>query len=188
MPQHQQPQIDRPQSRNQLIKFDAQAAPQSRREDLLTRQIPDELLVYDLQRHKAFCLNQAAATIWKLCDGKRTAADLLSELQRQHRARIDKRVVWLALEQLSRANLLQQRVTRPPGWEPFNRRSLIRAGIIAATVPLVTMILAPTPQAAASTISRAECRTIANNACPGIPCSDRPGSCQPSGVRCDCKV
>jgi Coenzyme PQQ synthesis protein D (PqqD) len=170
-----------------MNRFDTQVLPESRSDDLLTRKIPGELLVYDRRRHKAFCLNETAAMIWELCDGKRTAADLLAELQRGHRSGIDQRVVWLGLDLLSRANLLKQRVTRPAGLQTVTRRHLIRAGIVAATVPVVTMIVAPTAQAAASTITRAECRTLSNTTCPGIPCSDRPGNCLPSGIRCDCK-
>ena len=33
-----------------------------------------ETLVYDLERHRAHCLNPTAALVWSACDGRRDAA------------------------------------------------------------------------------------------------------------------
>ncbi len=38
--------------------------PRSRTEGLVVRQAGEELLVYDLERHRAHCLNRAAAIVW----------------------------------------------------------------------------------------------------------------------------
>jgi len=46
--------------------------PQARSEDLVIQDIGDEVLVYDLTRHKAHCLNRTAALVWRKCDGTRT--------------------------------------------------------------------------------------------------------------------
>ena len=77
-----------------------QSLPKARKHDLVTRQIPGELLVYDLKRHKAFCLNETAATVWKNCNGRRTVAELAAELERGQSIPVDEQVVWLALDQL----------------------------------------------------------------------------------------
>src|SRR6185295_9454378 len=148
-------------------KSDDQVLPHARSADLVTRSIEGELLVYDLKRHKAFCLNETAVKIWNLCNGKRTVTDLLSELRRENRSQIDPGVVWLGLDQLCKANLLKKAVPRPPSLRPLTRRGLVRAGALAATLPVIAMIAAPRPQAAASTISRALCKTFTKDACPG---------------------
>ncbi len=46
--------------------------PNARREDLVIREMPQELLVYDLGSDKAHCLNRTVAAVWKHCDGKTT--------------------------------------------------------------------------------------------------------------------
>ncbi len=46
-----------------------QARPLARKADLVTKEVADEVLVYDLKSHKAHCLNQTAALVWKYCDG-----------------------------------------------------------------------------------------------------------------------
>ncbi|HKG23128.1 MAG TPA: PqqD family peptide modification chaperone, partial [Blastocatellia bacterium] len=47
-------------------------SPRARRDALVIRRLPEEVLIYDLQRHKAHCLNGSAAIIWNHCDGKTT--------------------------------------------------------------------------------------------------------------------
>ena len=81
-----------------MKRSNGELLPKARKDDLVMRQIPGELLVYDLKRHKAFCLNDTAANIWKSCNGKRTVADLATELQTQYPAPVDEKVVWLAQE------------------------------------------------------------------------------------------
>ena len=49
--------------------------PQSRRSGLLIRELPDELLVYDQEQHRAHCLNRTAALVFRHADGTRTLAD-----------------------------------------------------------------------------------------------------------------
>ena len=47
-----------------------------RREDgLIVREVDGETLVYDRRRHKAHCLNRAAALVWRQCDGTTSVAD-----------------------------------------------------------------------------------------------------------------
>ena len=53
--------------------------PKARQEQLIVKELPDELLIYDLKRDKAHCLNETAALVWKNCDGHKTV-DQLREL------------------------------------------------------------------------------------------------------------
>jgi len=54
--------------------------PLARTDGLVINELTDEVLVYDLQRDKAHCLNQTAASVWKQCDGRSTAAEIARRL------------------------------------------------------------------------------------------------------------
>jgi hypothetical protein len=175
-----------------MKRSNGHSLPKARKADLVTRQIPGELLVYDLKRHKAFCLNETAATIWKNCNGSRTVADLAAQFKRDHHLSIDEKVIWLALDQLEKSKLLQTSLTRPFGFGPISRRSLVRAGIVTAiALPIVTMIAAPTAQAAGTPITAAVCGGRHPNdpgGCGAVPCIGG-GTCQspnPGNNPCQC--
>ena len=59
------------------------ALPRARIDGLVIKELPNETLVYDLERDEAHCLNQAAALVWKHCDGKTTIVKMTSLLQAQ---------------------------------------------------------------------------------------------------------
>src|SRR5882724_7680086 len=83
------------------------ALPRARHESLIIKKLPEETLVYDLERDKAHCLNQAAALVWKHCDGKTTIAKMTSLLQAQLDISANAEVVWLAIKQLQRFHLVE---------------------------------------------------------------------------------
>ena len=174
-----------------MKRSNGHSLPKARKADLVTRQISGELLVYDLKRHKAFCLNDTAASIWKNCNGKRTVADLVAEFEKDHREPVDDKVIWLALDQLEKSNLLRANLARPTRFSGISRRSLLRAGIITAvTLPLVTMITAPVAAQAGSPIPAAKCATRQPNTtgCLNTPCIGG-GKCQanPGNSPCSCQ-
>lgn len=47
---------------------------------IVVEEMDDEILLYRPSTHKAIHLNGTAAVIWKLCDGTRTAKDLVGDL------------------------------------------------------------------------------------------------------------
>src|SRR5689334_25392823 len=91
-----------------MKRANGHSVPKARKDDLVTRQITGALLVYDLKRHKAFCLNSTAATIWKNCNGKRTVSDLAATLSNDQHSATDEKVIWLALDQLEKSYLLER--------------------------------------------------------------------------------
>jgi hypothetical protein len=129
-----------------------QKKPQARSEGLVIQELPDEVLIYDLERDKAHCLNQTAALIWKHCDGKSGIAQLAQLAASASGLPADEEVVWLALEQLSKAHLLSEAVKRQESKKPLTRREVIkRIGLgAAAAIPLVTSIVAPMAAQAAT--------------------------------------
>ena len=124
-------------------------SPTARKEGLVVEELPDEVLVYDVNRHNAHCLNQSAALVWKHCDGRNTIEDLTRILQRESKTPVDDEVARLALEQLGKAHLLQEPIGGTKGVS--RREAMRRLGLAAAvTLPLVTSIVAPTPAQAAT--------------------------------------
>jgi hypothetical protein len=120
--------------------------------------MPDELVVYDLEGHRAHCLNQSAAFVWKHCDGQTNVADLTALLTEELGEEINDEVVWLALDQLSKLKLLEEHINRPPDAIRLSRRAAVkRLGMAAALLPLVISITAPTPAQAQSPCNAENC-------------------------------
>ena len=120
--------------------------PRQRKHRLVIDELADEVLVYDLDRHRAHCLNQTAALVWRECDGKSTAAEIAQRLERKLAAPWNEDLVWLALRQLHQIHLLEKSIKLPPRVLGMTRRQMMRnLGLAAAVaVPLVTSIVAPT--------------------------------------------
>lgn len=148
-------------------------APRARTEGLLIREVGGEVLIYDPERHRATCLNSAAALVWRRCDGRTTVAGLARLLPGELDAPLAEAAVWHTLERLGRENLLRERVSGPPGRAALSRRDLVRRLGVAAALPLITSILAPTAKAAASCLpSGAACTSpveCCSQLCPGAP-------------------
>jgi len=145
---------------------------QARQDGLLKQPVDDELLVYDLKRHKAHCLNKAAAIVWEECNGRNTVADLVRLLENRLQTRFDEEMVWVALDQLDRARLLSPRITRPEAPNRISRRDVLkRVGIAAAlTVPLITSVMSPTA-AQASTCTKKGGTCTSSRTCCSQVCS-----------------
>jgi hypothetical protein len=119
--------------------------PKARKEQLIVKELPDEVLIYDLARDKAHCLNQTAALVWKNCDGNTSITEINASLAEESGAPVDERVVWLALDQLEKFNLLADAPAMPVAFNGLNRRQLIRTlGMAAAALPVIITMAAPT--------------------------------------------
>ncbi len=156
------------------------AMPIARRHGLVIQELPGEVLVYDLDRDRAHCLNETAAFVWQRCDGHNTTAQIARRLGKQFACTVDENIVWLALDQLGRNRLLEQQPTPPPASSGMNRRAMVRALGLAAVVavPVVTSIVAPTPTQAATCVPTGGTCTIVAECCAGnSQCTG--GTCQP---------
>lgn len=130
----------------------ATVLPLARKDDLIVKELVDEVLVYDSKRSKAFCLNKTSSVIWKSCDGKTSIADMSAALHRIDPS-IEESVVWFALKQLEADGLLDQPIVAPVAAASITRSELMkRLGIAAALIPFVATLVAPTPAKAYSTI------------------------------------
>jgi hypothetical protein len=146
--------------------------PHARRKGLVVRDLPDETLVYDLETHRAHCLNRTAARIWQGCDGQTPVAELAARLHPGLPLATGEAVVREGLRQLAQARLLRTPTERrdpgqpPPA--PLTRRELARRVATAggaALLPVVASIVAPTPAQAVTCIGD------------GSPCTDSARCC-----------
>lgn len=146
--------------------------PCSRAEQLVVQELPEETLVYDLDRHKAHCLNRAAAVVWKHCDGV-TSLDQMSEiLSSTTGLPSDRAVVQLALDQLDKAKLLKSPLQKVRTGPAVGRRQLLKriglVGGVALALPLVTSIIAPTAVSAATCLQAGKKCTTGIECCSGV--------------------
>ena len=125
--------------------------PSARREGLVVQTLPDETLVYDLERDLAHCLNHTASLIWHRCDGRTSARQIARGLAADLSQPVDEKLVWFALDQLGRNHLLTDGPLSTP-ISGMNRRELMRGLAVSAVVavPVVASIVAPTPAQAAT--------------------------------------
>lgn len=126
--------------------------PRAREDGLVVKVLSDEVLVYDLERHKAHCLNRSAALVWRHCDSRTLVSKVATLLGTELERAADEELVRLALDELRKANLL--RAVANPQTESarrVSRRALIRKlGVAAALLPLVTSMVVPEAAAAQS--------------------------------------
>jgi hypothetical protein len=163
--------------------------PRARRDGLVVTELPDELLVYDLERHKAHCLNPTAALVFKHCDGGTSVKQIAGALSRELDAAADERLVWLSLERLEKARLLEARPDPPLSAERYSRRELVHGvGLAVAALPFIATVLAPSAAAAVATcipassctdigIPATPCYTTAPNLCDGLCTCTGVGTC-----------
>ena len=148
--------------------------PVALKEGLLVETLPDEVLVYDLERKKAHCLNQTAALIWQHCDGRTSVSEIARALSNHLNASIDEEVVWYGLKHLDKSRLLEEEMW-PGNLRHVSRRNLVRKIGVAISIPLVMSVLAPKASAVLSC-------TLAN--CPeGFGCT-APCKCNPDTSTC----
>jgi hypothetical protein len=154
--------------------------PQARRSGLIIQEVDSEVLIYDQDTDKAHCLNQTAAKVWKYCDGETTVAEACSALSHDLETVVDEKLVWYAVDQFSKDNLLEQAIV-PPAFivAGMNRRQMVRTLGLAAIValPLVTSIVAPTPAQAATCLPNGSSCGTSAQCCSGF-CSGPGGTCQ----------
>ncbi len=117
----------------------------ARSESLIIKELEGEIAVYDERDHRAHELNAAAASVWRKCDGETPIDEIAEAVAADSELPADEGIVRMALDQLSRAGLLEQ------GGQDVgavSRRQLIGrlglAGAVALILPAVTTIVAPT--------------------------------------------
>lgn len=155
--------------------------PRARREGVIVHAAGDDTVVYEIATDRANSLNGAASAVFNLCDGTHSLSAIAAELGQ------DETVTRLALDRLARANLLENASAfrSPRGSHPSRREILRGAGLgAAASIPIVTSILAPTPAQAATLVGQiCKSQTFCDpNGTTGLVCGKprlgpEPGNC-----------
>ena len=155
--------------------------PKARTENLIIKELSDEVLVYDLDHNKAHCLNRTAALVWKVCDGKTSIEEINDRLADQTGVAVDERIIWLALKELETIDLLSQSTSKPAFIASLSRRQLIRnIGVAAVVLPAIISLATPTAQAQASCVPAGPVQggcNPATNCCSGVGNCKNPSQC-----------
>ena len=127
--------------------------PIARKSKLVVQELKNELLVYDLEINKAFCLNKTSALIFGLCDGTKTVVEIGRQLSREIKTEVPEDFVWLAVAQLKKEGLLENADEIPLHSAGLSRREIAkRVGLATmAAFPAISSIVAPAAAQAAST-------------------------------------
>ncbi len=120
--------------------------PVAKKENIVVQELNSEVLIYDLNLNKAFCLNETSGIIWQLCDGTKTVAEISQAVGNKFNAKISEGFIWLALEQLKKDELVESQVAPPAEFAGMSRREIIRKVGFASMValPVVASMIAPT--------------------------------------------
>ena len=138
--------------------------PLARTNGLVVQEVPNEVLVFDMESNEAHCLNETAAMVWKYCDGKTSVPQIAEILGESNGSSANDDLVWLAIDQLNEHKLLEKAVeTKFAG---ASRREVLRKIGLASVValPIIASMAAPS-----SVLASTSCR------CPQpIDCSTQP--------------
>jgi hypothetical protein len=121
--------------------------PKAKTERMIVREIDGETLVYDQSCDAASCLNEFAARVWRECDGETSVAEIAAALGE------DEPAVWLALHQLTKAQLLTEAIAFPRDMSAAKTRREIGGRLGLGAAALVASIVAPMPAQAASCVA-----------------------------------
>src|SRR6476620_5693303 len=92
--------------------------PLARNTNIIVQEAGKELLIYDLNIHQAFNLNETSKIIYRHCNGKTS----LVELKRKYKFTDD--LIYFALEELQQYNLIESEKINYFG--KLTRRQVIR--------------------------------------------------------------
>lgn len=151
--------------------------PVARKQGLVVQEMPDEVLIYDLDTNKAHCLNKTAAFVWKSCDGNKSIADITKSFESDFGNPVEEDLVWLAIEQLNDKNLLSESLQT--NFKGQNRREVIKKIGFAAVValPLVASLTAPS-----SALASASCACVVPGDCATQTGCPSTVNCNPGGI------
>lgn len=139
--------------------------PVARKQGLVVQEMPEEVLIYDLDTNKAHCLNNTAAFVWKSCDGNNSISDIAKMFETEVGKNVPEDLIWLALEQLNDKNLLHgESAVLSKG---NTRREVIKKIGLTSMIalPIVASLAAPT-----SVMATASCACVTAADCAATTC------------------
>jgi hypothetical protein len=149
--------------------------PLLRTANLVVKELPQEILIYDLQKNKAFCLNETARLIMDQCDGKTSVDEAAGYLHRKLKANVSEEMIWMVVEQLQNADFIEKDYEIPIQTTRVTRRKILQsAAALGIALPMITSLVAPTAAHAQSSCLQIEeeCNIEASpsGCCTGLNC------------------
>ncbi|MCC6824432.1 MAG: PqqD family protein [Acidobacteria bacterium] len=146
--------------------------PIARKSGLVIQEMPGEVLVYDLDRDKAHCLNESAALVWQSCDGSNSVQDIVRRLEESSRGKVNEDLVWLALDQLNENDLLE--AGTGTHFKGQSRREVLKKIGLASVVALPVIASLVTPQ---SVMAAGSCACTTNAQCAPLTACPSQSNC-----------
>ncbi len=119
--------------------------PKAASENLVIQNTSDELLIYDLTKNRAICLNKTAALVWEYSDGKSDIKTITERVEVKLSAPVQEDLIIFALSQLKNQGLLIDAENLPNSFGELSRREAVKKIGFASMValPIVSAIVAP---------------------------------------------
>lgn len=153
--------------------------PNARKKGLVVQEVPNEVLIYDLETDKAHCLNETAAAVWRFCDGKTPVQQIARAVGRELGREVSDHLVWLAIDQLSEHRLLEREV-KTAFTGQSRREALKKIGLASmVALPIIASLAAPRSVLANVSCSCESDLQCANTSCPSRICNTGQGLCVP---------
>lgn len=159
--------------------------PKTRNENIVVQEMEKEILIYDLKENKAFCLNETAALIYQFCDGERTVSEITQTLNKTLKQSVSEGLVWLALDNFKKDNLLEENEQFQIDFNGLSRRQVIKkAGLASMTaLPIVASLVAPIAAHAASGLAALFAACTSPSQCASNFCTQGPPRCCVPGTQ-----
>ena len=161
--------------------------PKARNTEIVVQKIDEEVLIYDLIDDKAHHMNKTISLIWEKCDGETTFEEINKLLTKELGMSIESDFIWLALDELNKANLLRDEIKKSEFTKLSRRKVIFRYALPAVSLPVVMSLVSP------KSIHAQSCTGQLNDFCgpgtpgiccvPGLVCQLTPGGhqCIPAG-------
>ena len=119
--------------------------PESRKANTVVQDLESEVLIYDFNINKAFCLNQTAALVYRSADGTKSVGEISSAMSTELNMPVSEDIVYLALNELRKNDLLENADEVPDHFGGLTRREAVkRAGLASmVTLPVIASVVAP---------------------------------------------
>lgn len=162
-----------------------QIYPKLKDHNLVVQEFAKELLIYDLNKNKAYCLNETSAMIWQECDGANSILEISQKVSRKLKNEVSENIVWIAISQFKVDNLLDNNEQFTIPFDGLKRREIIkRIGISSIiALPIISSIVVPTATQAQSVACAFICvppnnlNNVNPNGCPCAVNGDCTGDC-----------
>lgn len=153
--------------------------PVARKTGLVIQEVPEEVLVYDMEANKAHCLNKSAALVWQSCDGSRSVSEIASHVTSVSGDKVTDDFVWLAIDQLNSNDLLEKQIQ--PDFKGISRRDVIkRIGLTSMiALPIIASLVAPPTALAVGSCSCIDVSNCVGTQCPSTSVCNTNGFCAP---------